>query len=176
MQIGCPIRDVMGEQNFHLSKFIKGYCTSSWINCCMAKWLAQALASSGLRQWFGHTTFNTWRSAITLLLLCNLYTKTTPGTYTMWSLYTGGLYSRFDCIYLVPHFRDVLGNFMCYIRPDKAPENRILAVVGCRKWSENLRNHAYSYSNGSMAFVLLAYHWITTINASACNSTVRFTN
>ena len=68
---------------------------------------------------------------------------------------------------------------MGYIRPDKAPEDRILAlvaVVGCQKWSENLRNHAYSYSNGSMAFVLLAYHWITTINTSASISTVQFKN
>ncbi len=66
---------------------------------------------------------------------------------------------------LVPHF--VLGNFMCCIWPEKAPEDRILAVIGCRKWSENLVNHGYSYGNGSMAFVLLAYHRITTIDASA---------
>ncbi len=35
----------------------------------------------------------------------------------------------FIIIYLVPPFRDVLGNFMCYIRSDKAPEDRIHTVV-----------------------------------------------
>ena len=84
------------------------------------------------RQWCGHTTINPWTSSITLLLYTSII------------------------IYLVPHFRDVLGNFMCYIRPQRAPEDRILAVVGCRKWSDNLRNHAYSCRNGSMAFVVLA--------------------
>ncbi len=54
---------------------------------------------------------------------------------------------------------------MCYIRPNKAPEDRILAVVGYRKWSENLIN-AYSYGNGSMAFVLLAYYWMTRTTVS----------
>ena len=52
---------------------------------------------------------------------------------------------------------------MCYIRSDKAPEDRIFpgifAVVAAEKWSEHLRNHAYSYSNGSMAFFLLAFDW-----------------
>ncbi len=46
-------------------------------------------------------------------------------------------YSLNECnnpiiIYLLPHFRDVLREFMFYIRPDKALEDRILAVVGCK--------------------------------------------
>ncbi len=47
---------------------------------------------------------------------------------------------------------------------NKAPEDcifMILAVVPCRKWSDYLCYHAYGYSNGSMAFVILAYHWVT---------------
>ncbi len=35
-------------------------------------------------------------------------------------------------------------------------------LVHCWKRSDYLRNHAYRYSNGSRAFVVLAYHWITT--------------
>ncbi len=82
---------------------------------------------------------------------------------------------KLSITYLVPHFRDLLGNFKCYISPDKAPEDQILAVVGCQKWSENWRNHGYNYSNRSMTFVLLAYHWITTINVSAFSSRINWT-
>ena len=82
-------------------------------------------------------------------------------------------------IYLIPHlvmFWIILGAILGLIRHQNTPQDRILAVH-CRKWSVYLRNHAYSYSNryGLMAFVILAYHWVTTINMSAYNSTMQFT-
>ncbi len=96
--------------------------------------------------WFGHTTSNPWTSAITLLL----YTSS----------------------HILEMFWIILGVVLGLII--KTQEDRILAVVHWWKRSDYLRNHAYSYSDGSMAFVLLAYYWITMINMSASSSTAQF--
>ncbi len=50
------------------------------------------------------------------------------------------------------------------VGPIKSPKDRILAVDPCRKRSDYLCNHSHSYNNGSIAFVLLAHHWL----ASSC--------
>ncbi len=61
----------------------------------------------------------------------------------------------------------VLDNFRCCIRPDKIQEGHyILPVVHCGKQSGYLRNYAHSYSNGTKAFVSLAYHcmhWLASL-------------
>ncbi len=118
---------------------IKGYCNHSWINCDMAKSLAQARACEGLLA-----------SDLAISQLIHERVWLNPIIVHV--------------IYLVPHFGDVLDNFRYYFRTDKTQDDHILAVVHCRKQSDYLHNHIYSYSNGSRAIVILAYHWL----ASSC--------
>ncbi len=68
-------------------------------------------------------------------------------------------------IYLIPHFWDVLDTFGCYIRTDKTQEDKILAVVHCRKQSDYLVTMSIAITTDQLrAIVILAYHWL----ASSC--------
>ncbi len=53
----------------------------------------------------------------------------------------------------------ILGVLLGPIKPQKTV---FLAVYLCQKWSDYLRNHAHSYSNRSIAFVLLAQQWLAS--------------
>ncbi len=66
-------------------------------------------------------------------------------------------------LYTSSHILGMFWVILCVIlgpiRPRRLNIPRNICSICCQKWSENLRNHAYSYSNGLMAFVLLAYYW-----------------
>ncbi len=54
--------------------------------------------------------------------------------------------------------------FGVVLGPINPPKTVFLAVYPCRKQSDYLHNHAHSYTNGTIAFVLFAHHWL----ASSC--------
>ncbi len=140
------------SKNIHSQSILKGYYTAHYCGFFDTQFCPHlsALGKSTILLKNGnnvgnnrcpgccHTTINPWTRAITLLL------------------------------YTSSHILDMLWIILgVVLGPIKSKKTVFLAIYPWRKQSDYLRNHAHSYSKRSIAFVLLAHHWLASLYIGA---------